>query len=120
MLRVPHCPGRRNRQYSGPMRTPASLAVLAAMLVAGCSTLPPSAVYVDAVAASSAAEKKAYFLYSPESERTRAFLRAATSRVLYERGDYDGALREARYALDLDPGSNEASLIVDLLEHKAD
>jgi tetratricopeptide (TPR) repeat protein len=58
-------------------------------------------------------------LNSPNAADTKAFIRAATSRALYERGDYDGALREAKYALDLDPGSNEASLIVDLLEYRA-
>ncbi len=51
---------------------------------------------------------------------TRGLIRAAVARVLYERGDFESALREARYAIDLDPGSNEASLIIALLEHKRD
>ncbi len=50
--------------------------------------------------------------------QTRASIRAAIARVLYERGDFESSLREARYALDLDPGSNEASLLIDLLEQE--
>jgi len=49
---------------------------------------------------------------------TRAMIRAAISRVLYERGDFTGAMREAKYAFDLDPGSNEAALLIDLLEQR--
>jgi tetratricopeptide (TPR) repeat protein len=49
---------------------------------------------------------------------TKAYIRAAIARTLYERGDFESALREARYGMDLDPGSNEAALLIDLLEQK--
>ncbi len=53
---------------------------------------------------------------NPEDLKAKAFLRAATARILYQRGDHEGAWREALYALDLDPGSNEAAIILKLLE----
>lgn len=54
----------------------------------------------------------------PDNVKTKAFLRAATARILYERGDFEIAIQEAMYALDLDPGANEAAILVELLEQK--
>jgi len=56
---------------------------------------------------------------SPLDSETKALLRAATARILYEKGDYEGASREAMYALDLDPGSDEAAIILKLLEGRS-
>lgn len=57
-------------------------------------------------------------LKSSQIDATRGLIRGAVARVLYERGDYDSALREAKYALDLDRGASEAALLIDLLEQR--
>lgn len=47
------------------MARTAHIVFLAAVFVAGCSSMSSSVVYVDSVASSSAAEKRDYFLYAP-------------------------------------------------------
>jgi tetratricopeptide (TPR) repeat protein len=51
---------------------------------------------------------------------TKALLWAATAKIHYELGDFKAAAREAAYAMDLDPGCDEAAIILALLEQKGD
>ena len=55
-----------------------------------------------------------------DARRTKALLRAATAGIHYRRGDFDGAAREASYALDLDPGSDRAAVILSSLEQEGE
>ena len=55
----------------------------------------------------------------PDAVETKAFLRAASARILYERGDFHIAAKEAMYAMDLDPGCNEAAILLELLKQKS-
>jgi tetratricopeptide (TPR) repeat protein len=50
----------------------------------------------------------------------KAMIRTQIARLLHTKGDIDGAKREAQYAVDLDPGSVEADLILKLLESRPD
>lgn len=81
-------------------------AVFVALIAAGCSTLQPAAVYVDAVAASSATDKKDYYLYSPEAGPT------AYSRRQHEKfaGLIDEELQSAGFIKKLSP--EEAQVVV--------
>ena len=88
------------------MTRTALLAAFAALIAAGCSALQPAAVYVDAVAASSAAEMKHYYLYSPESGPT------AYSRRQHEKfaGLIDEELQSAGFIKKENP--EEAQVVV--------
>lgn len=64
------CPNQCKRHYPEAMGRTKSVVLLAFLSAAACSTFEPTVVYVDAVASSSAAEKKDYYLHSPERGHT--------------------------------------------------
>jgi tetratricopeptide (TPR) repeat protein len=62
--------------------------------------------------------RKAEFMldWSEASGSNRAVIRIRIAGTLYKMGDLEAAVREARYALDLDPGLPEGRLLLKMLE----
>lgn len=56
------------------------------------------------------------FDWNEDSAPDRALIRLRIAAALHKTGDIDGAIREARYSLDLEPASAEARLLLKTLE----